>query len=155
MIRTCAPGLLRPIRDWTATRGRAERRRRPSFDCRSGATAVEFAIVAPVFLIMCLGVFEISRALWIKGSMQFAAEEAARYAIVNTSADMTTLATYAQSKFSDSGVTAPGIAFNAVQDTTSGIDYVTISASYDFQVLVTLVPFPDVTLTAKARIPLQ
>lgn len=154
-MRAHAIEVSRRVRGWTTALGGKGRRRQPLFDCRYGATAVEFAIVAPVFLIMVIGIFEISRALWIKGSMQYAVEETARYAIVNTSTDTTTLATYAQSKFSDSGVSAPGISFTAAQDTTGSIDYVTISASYNFQVIVTLVPFPDVTLTAKARIPLK
>ena len=33
--------------------------------CRLGATAVEFAIVAPLFLVMVYGVMEVERALWI------------------------------------------------------------------------------------------
>ncbi|MBI1986167.1 MAG: pilus assembly protein [Rhodospirillales bacterium] len=53
-------------------------RRRPFLACCRGATAVEFAIVAPLFLAMMVGVFELSRAMWIKASMQYAVEETSR-----------------------------------------------------------------------------
>lgn len=122
--------------------------------CRLGATAVEFALVAPVFIVMTVGVFELSRAMWIKGTMQYAVEETARYAIVNTSAAIATLESYAQTKLTESGMNSSGITFTATQDTTGGIDYMTISASYNFQVLITLIEMPAVTLTAKSRVPL-
>jgi len=122
---------------------------------RCGATAVEFAMVAPVFLIMVIGVFELGRAMWIRASMQYAVEETTRFAIVNTSATTSALATYASTAYSSSGINIAGATFSATQATTSGITYVTISGSYDFSVIVPLVPIPDVTLTAKSRIPVS
>lgn len=52
-----------------------------------GATAVEFAIVGAAFVLLILGVFEVSRALWIVNSLQYAAEKGSRYAIVHPTAD--------------------------------------------------------------------
>ena len=120
-----------------------------------GATAVEFALVAPIFLIMVIGVFELGRAMWIRASMQYAVEETTRYAIVNTSATTSALATYAASAYSSSGINISGATFSATQATTSGITYVTITGSYDFSVIVPLVPIPDITLSAKSRIPVS
>lgn len=42
---------------------------------------VEFAIAAPVFLSMVIGIFEFSRALFVLASVYTAAREAVRYAI--------------------------------------------------------------------------
>jgi Flp pilus assembly protein TadG len=122
---------------------------------RRGATAVEFAMVAPIFLIMVIGIFELGRAMWIKASMQYAVEETTRYAIVNTSATTSTLATYASTAYSSSGINITGATFTATQATTSGKTYVTISGSYSFSVIVPLVPIPDMTLSAKSRIPIS
>jgi Flp pilus assembly protein TadG len=119
--------------------------------CRCGATAVEFAIVAPVFLAMMVGVFELSRAMWIKASMQYAVEEAARYAAVNTSSSAATLQTYAESKLSDVGVGTTGMTFTITADGTVA----DIQVSYSFETLTSLLPFPSLTLTAKSRIPLN
>lgn len=123
--------------------------------CRLGATAVEFALVAPIFIVMAVGVFELGRAMWIKATMQYAVEETTRYAMVNTSTPMATLESYAQTKLTDTGMSSTGITFTATQDTVGSVDYVTISASYNFSVLITLITMPVVTLTAKSRVPLS
>lgn len=49
---------------------------------RSGATAVEFAIVAPVFFLIMLAAFEFSRLNVIRHTADNAAYEAARHAMV-------------------------------------------------------------------------
>ena len=127
------------------------------FGCGRGATAVEFGLVAPVFLVMMLGIFELGRAMWIKATLQFAVEEAARYAIVNTSATTTTVATEAQNTCTGTGMSTNVCngAFAASQDTTGGKTFVSITASYNFQVIAGIVPFPDVTLSARSRVPLM
>ena len=117
----------------------------------SGATAVEFAIVAPLYLTMMVGVFELSRAMWIKASMQYAVEETSRYALVNTSASATTLQTYAESKLSDTGVGSTGMIFTITADGTVA----DIQVSYSFETLTSLLPFPSLALTAKSRVPLS
>lgn len=125
-------------------------RRRPFLACCRGATAVEFAIVAPLFLAMMVGVFELSRAMWIKASMQYAVEETARYALVNTSSSAATLQTYAESKLSDAGIGTSGMTFTITADGTVA----DVQVSYSFQTLTSLLPFPSLTLTAKSRVPL-
>ncbi len=123
------------------------------FVCRKAATAVEFALVAPVFLMMVIGIFEMSRAMWIKSSMQFAVEETTRHAIVNSSATASDLAAYALSELGSSGMNLSGASFSATLTVSGTITYVDIQGSYVFSSMVPLVPFPDVTLTAKSRVP--
>jgi Flp pilus assembly protein TadG len=50
---------------------------------RHGNTAVEFAFLLPVFLVMFLGIIEFSRLLWTQSTLQHAVEAAARYAAIN------------------------------------------------------------------------
>lgn len=52
--------------------------------CRSnaGSSAVEFAIAAPILFALMFAVIEFGRAWWTKNSLQYAIEEAARYAVV-------------------------------------------------------------------------
>ncbi len=127
------------------------------FGCRRGATAVEFGLVVTPFLVMVLGAVEVGRALWIQATLQYAVEEAARFAIVNTSSSTTAVATQAQTSCTGTGMstTVCNGAFTAAQDTTGGKTYVSITATYNFQVIAGIVPFPDVTLNAKSRVPLQ
>lgn len=123
--------------------------------CRRGATAVEFGLLLPAYLIMVLGVVEVGRALWIKSSLQFACEEAARYAIVNTSASTTTVAAYALTRLTNTGISTTGVTFTVTPDTTGSVNFMTVSATYNFTVLARIVPMPDVTLNAKSRVPLS
>lgn len=122
---------------------------------RRAAAAVEFAFVAPVFLVFILASVEVGRAIWIKSTMQFAVEQTARYAIVNTSAPTSALETYAATEIADAGFDDAGVTFTATTDTTGGVNFVTISASYDFTTVAGLIPTPDWTLLAMTRVPLD
>src|SRR6516225_6331921 len=51
--------------------------------CECGATALEFAFLAPVFFGMIFGVIDLGRVAWTLGSLHYAAETAARYARLN------------------------------------------------------------------------
>jgi Flp pilus assembly protein TadG len=52
-----------------------------------GATLVEFAIGATVFLISMFAVLEFGRALWVHNALSDAARRGARYAVTHSSAD--------------------------------------------------------------------
>ena len=49
-----------------------------------GVTAVEFALVAPTFLVMVLALFQCGLLLWTQVALQHGAEMAARCATTNT-----------------------------------------------------------------------
>ncbi len=124
-----------------------------ALDCRRGATAVEFAIIAPVFLVMVLATVELGRVMWIKGSIQFAVEQTSRYAMVNTSASMSDLQTYAGNQLL--GIDSSQVTFLAQTESADGASFVSITGTYNFSVLIPIVPLPDVTLNAKSRVPLN
>jgi Flp pilus assembly protein TadG len=48
----------------------------------TGSAAVEFAFVAPLLFLLMFAIVEFGRAWWAKSSLQYAAERAARYAVV-------------------------------------------------------------------------
>ena len=56
-------------------------------DTERGATLVEFAIGATVFVTALFGVLEFGRALWVHNALTDAARRGARYAVVNSNAD--------------------------------------------------------------------
>ena len=56
-------------------------------DTERGATLVEFAIGATVFLAVLFAVLEFGRALWLHNALTDAARRGARYAVVNSNAD--------------------------------------------------------------------
>lgn len=55
-------------------------------DNERGATLVEFAICATVFITVMFAVLEFGRALWVHNALTDAARRGARYATLNTAA---------------------------------------------------------------------
>lgn len=56
-------------------------RRNPERGRQRGASAVEFAIVAPVLFFLLLVIVEICMLFWVNLTMQYAVREGARYAV--------------------------------------------------------------------------
>ncbi len=119
--------------------------------CRLGATAVEFGIVAPLFLSMALGLMETGRAMWIKASMQYAVERAIRgYMVDNTIADAT-LQTNADGFLKGVGVNVT-VNFTPSIDNSTTPATKTLSATYTFEAIVPFSPLPDFSLTALSSV---
>lgn len=73
-----------------------------------GATAVEFAIVAPIFLLLVIGMLYTCLLLFTMGSMQYAVENGARCAAIKKTvcADVATTISYTNASYYGP-VTAP------------------------------------------------
>jgi Flp pilus assembly protein TadG len=72
-----------------------------------GTAAVEFALVAPVFIVLVVGIFYLCLCLFLTGSLHYAVEQAARCASVKTTvcSDSATTVTYAQNSYFGPGGT--------------------------------------------------
>ena len=68
---------------------------------QQGTTAVEFAIIAPVFIMLVFGTIGLCFALFLVGSLHFAVEDGARCASVKASIcpDTDTTVAYTQSRY--------------------------------------------------------
>jgi Flp pilus assembly protein TadG len=68
---------------------------------QQGTTAVEFAIVAPVFIALLVGTITLCIGLFLVGSLHFAVEEGARCASIKTTicSDAATTVAYTQSHY--------------------------------------------------------
>jgi Flp pilus assembly protein TadG len=100
-----------------------------------GTTAVEFAIVAPVFIALLVGTLALCVGLFLIGSLHYAVEEGARCASVkaacqvNGIADATATQTYAQNHYFGPNV-SPTFTYNAAPCGNS----VSASISYSMNV---------------------
>lgn len=109
--------------------------------CRRGAVALEFALGFPVFMAMTYGLFEFSRVYFVKNTVQFAIEEAARVAMVDsgsTEADVQTLASARAT-----GLDAADLSIDATFEDVAGTRaFVNITGTYSFAPILPLViPF--------------
>lgn len=122
-----------------------------------GVTAVEFALVAPVFLMFMLGIIDLGRLFWVKNLMQYAVEQTTRFAMVNPSATQNALEAYADGQVSGlfTGITFTADAPGTDVDVTTGVYYRTVSASYSFNYLIPLVTLSDIPLSASSRTPVN
>jgi Flp pilus assembly protein TadG len=98
---------------------------------QQGTTAVEFAIIAPVFIALTVGTLALCVALFLVGSLHFAVQESARCASVKTAicADSATTIAYAQSHYYGPAV-APTFTYAAAACGSS----VSASISYSMDV---------------------
>jgi Flp pilus assembly protein TadG len=123
-----------------------------SLGCHRGSAAVEFALVMPVALMILVGTIEVGRALWIRSTLQFAAEETVRYAMVHRSASDAELTDFTLDHMA--GVNPGGVQVTTARETVNGTDFVILNATYQFQYLSALIPGEPFVLTGSSRVPL-
>jgi uncharacterized membrane protein len=114
-----------------------------------GTTAIETALVFPVFILMVLGVLEFGRALWTQSALQYAVQMAARCGAVNitTCASPSEVVSYAVTQSEPLDV--PSAYFSASTQACGS----SVSVSYPFTFVVPqLFPF-DITFSAQACYP--
>jgi Flp pilus assembly protein TadG len=114
---------------------------------RAGATAVEFAILGPLVLVILIGVIEFGRMLWVENALQYAVAQAARCVTIDSSLCGDTRETQAFAATS-SGMSFPSAIF-LVGPAACGNK---VSASYAFAFVAGLFPY-SVTLTAESCYP--
>ena len=105
---------------------------------QQGTTAVEFGIVAPVFIALLLGTIGLCVALFLIGSLHFAVEDGARCASIKTTicVDGPTTVAYTQSRYlGPSGVT-PTFTYAAAACGNSVSASITYSVNVLFKTLV-------------------
>jgi Flp pilus assembly protein TadG len=112
--------------DWNIKNGSMLLRR---LGGRCGASAIEYAIILPVFLAFLLGIMDTGRLIWTHNTLHRATAAAARCAAVNT----TTCGTTAQIK-NEAVKAAWGLTISSSAFTVATIACGSqVSASYQFQ----------------------
>jgi Flp pilus assembly protein TadG len=120
--------------------------------CRKGSIAVEFALIFPVALMIFIGIVEVGRAMWVRTSLQYAAEEGARYMMVHQNASDAELSAFALDKLV--GVNPASVDLSFDRETVDGTDFVTINATFQFQYVASLIGGEPFVLTGSSRAPL-
>jgi Flp pilus assembly protein TadG len=132
---------------------------RPGKSGERGATLVEFAIAATVFLMAMFAVIEFGRALWVHNALADAARRGARYASLHSAADAASVKNVVV--FGDpAGGTDPvvdnlsttnvDVTYSANFEVSAGTVSVSIS-NYEFPLILpllgTTIPMPNYTTT--------
>lgn len=98
---------------------------------RSGVAAVEFAVIAPIFFLMVVGILEFGRALMVQQVIVSAARVGARQAVTlnATTAGVTTAVTdYAD----NAAVPGVSVVVNPSPNSAAAGDIITVTTSVNF-----------------------
>jgi Flp pilus assembly pilin Flp len=107
-----------------------------------GTTAIEFAIVGPLFIMLLIGILYLCMCLAVVGSMHYAVEEGARCASVKTTVctDQSSTVSYTQNHYFGPS-TLPTFTYNSVaacgHSVTGTITYVLDVGLKQFTVPIT------------------
>lgn len=114
-----------------------------------GSSAIEFAILIPVFVMVLLGIMGSGILMWTQFGLQHGAEMGARCASVNTTACGTTANIQAYAVNQTYGVNPPASVFTVTTPACGE----QVDASYVFDILLTDLGLPPVTLKGKSCFP--
>ena len=117
-----------------------------------GTAALEFGIVAPLLILLLVAVMEFGRMYWVRDSVQYAAEQTARWAMVNTAATDSQLQARALAQFD--GVSGGTPAVSIGRDTANGVNFLTVTVTYNFEFFVDFMGIGDLPLRGESRVPL-
>ncbi|HWU54222.1 MAG TPA: TadE/TadG family type IV pilus assembly protein [Rhizomicrobium sp.] len=114
----------------------------------SGATALEFALCAPAFFMLVMGIVQLGLLVWMQLALQQGVEAAARCASINknTCASASQIQSYASAQ--SYGLSPPDSAFTVTTPACGNM----VQASYTPSYLPSF-PIPTRTLTAQACFP--
>ena len=115
-----------------------------------GAYLVEFAIIAPVFLLLVFGLMEFGRAIWSYSSVAHAAREGVRYAIVRGEesgrlATSSEIETYVRER---AGLSSAQVTTTWTPNNKPG-SVVQVQVNYSFQPSVPMIPSMALTSTSR------
>jgi hypothetical protein len=120
-------------------------------DCRA-VSALEFALLAPVFFGLVIGAIEMGRAAYTQGVVSFAAEEATRYAVVNyaiTEEEVRSMTADCLLGIDPDRINA--IVVTGPIDPADNTRTISVEVSYDFQFSLPMMPETVIPITGTSR----
>ncbi|HLG45847.1 MAG TPA: TadE/TadG family type IV pilus assembly protein [Reyranella sp.] len=119
-----------------------------------GAAAIEFAIVGPLLFTFLLGIVEMGRMFYVRESLEYATEQAARYYMVNPSATQSAVtATLRNAMAGGMGSAIPTPQYTDVTSCNgnSAVTCTTITATYTFVSVASFLNLGSPVLRATAQ----
>lgn len=119
---------------------------------QGGASAVEFAMVLPIFVTMVLGTIQMGIVYYQAGTVQFALEETARKVMINPNMTLSQIETSIEQRLEV--LTSQQVSVTYSVDTSGAIRIARVNARFTIDVVIPFVPGFAVPFDAETRIPL-
>lgn len=119
-----------------------------------GVAMIEFGFLAPALFAIVLGIVEVGRMFYIRQSLEYATEQAARYYMVTPAAaqsDVTATLRNAMAGGMGSGIPTPTYADVPNCNGNAAVTCTTITATYTFVSVVNFLNLGSPVLQAKAQ----
>lgn len=117
---------------------------------RRGATAAEFALTLPIWLVLIFAVLNIGRFYWARAGLHNGLGEAARVATLWPLRDQAAItAAFNDRTFGLTGSEAPTLSY--ATGTANGQNFIDITVTYNPQFYLLFVPVQPITLTYSRR----
>jgi hypothetical protein len=118
---------------------------------RSGAAAIEFAIVSMALILVCLGVIELGRGLQLRNELSFAADFGARKILTDMTISNEALEEEVRAAFRRGEPERLEVSIGA--ETVDGVDFRTVALSYPFTLLLPGLAGDTIRLGLDRRVP--
>ncbi len=120
---------------------------------REGITAVEFGLIAPLFVLVVAGLMEFAIFIWNKHSLEFAVEETGRSVMTQSSVSNESVSADVKNRLL--GVDPAAVTTNVTQETIGTTTFVTIEANYSYSFVVGgFFGFDSIAIATRTRVPL-
>lgn len=120
-------------------------------DCRSGSTALEFAIVSLFLILICIGIIDFGRGLYVRNDMSFAADKGARLVLIDSSSSDSAIESAIRAAFNGPEPGRLNIALGS--ETVDGVTYRTVTLTYPLALKLPGFTESPIDLSIVRRIP--
>ena len=117
--------------------------------CTAGTTAVEFAITAPLYMMVAIGILQLSLYLWTVLGLKHAVDMSARCAAIGASACADDAATQSYAVSQAYGLTVEPTRFTVSKESCGR----SVSIVYDYSVSIPMLPAMTLPVDARSCIP--
>ena len=120
--------------------------------CRSGSTAIEFAIVGLLMVLMAFAVIDFGRALYVRHQVAYASDVASRMLLMNPGASSGAVESAVRAAFA--GPDPERLQVTVVGSSVSGVDYRDFTVVFPLQLRIPGMTATILDLTVARRVPL-
>lgn len=119
----------------------------------AGASAVEFALVLPIFATFLFGTIQTGMALYKANTVQFALEQTARRVMVNQAMTQSQVQAYFNGELDD--IISEAVTVTYAVNNSGDVPIASFAASYTHEFVIPFIPTFEVTFDAAAEVPLE